>query len=48
MALRAIFYFLVKNSFVYNRLQKEIDEANREGKFSEVVEFSQGQQLPYL
>ncbi|TVY15514.1 Pisatin demethylase [Lachnellula arida] len=48
MALRAIFYFLVKNPRKYEKLMAEIDEAEAEGKFSEYVEFSEGQQLKYL
>jgi cytochrome P450 len=48
MAFRAIFYFLVKNPRTYEKLMEEIDEAEAEGKFSEYVEFSQGQQLKYL
>lgn len=48
MALRAIFYFLVKNPRTYEKLMAEIDEAEAEGKFSEYVGFSEGQQLQYL
>ncbi|TVY32474.1 Pisatin demethylase [Lachnellula subtilissima] len=48
MALRAIFYFLVKTPRTYEKLMREIDAAEAEGKFSEYVEFSEGQQLEYL
>jgi len=48
MALRAIFYFLVKNPRTYEKLMQEIDAADAEGRFSEYVEFSEGQQLEYL
>ncbi|TVY24275.1 Pisatin demethylase [Lachnellula hyalina] len=41
MALRAIFYFLVKNPRTYEKLMQEIDAADAE-------EFSEGQQLEYL
>ena len=48
MAFRAIFYFLVKNPRTYDKLMEEIDEAEAESKFSEYVEFNEGQQLKYL
>jgi cytochrome P450 len=48
MALRAIFYFLVKNPRVYEKLMQEIDQADAEGNLSEYVEFGQGQQMKYM
>jgi hypothetical protein len=48
MGLRAVVYFIVKNPSAYRKLMDEIDEADRVGKLSEMVEFNQGQQLQYL
>jgi cytochrome P450 len=48
MALRAIFYFVVKNPKSYAKLAEEIDAAKKAGRFSEVVEYQQALELPYL
>ncbi len=48
MALRAIFYFLVKNPTTYRKLMDEISQADQEGKLSDFVEFQQGLDLKYL
>ncbi|KFY43171.1 hypothetical protein V495_04123 [Pseudogymnoascus sp. VKM F-4514 (FW-929)] len=47
-ALRAIFYFLVKNPRTYATLAKELQEAEAKGLISEVISFHEGQKLPYL
>ena len=48
MALRAVFYFLVKHPDVYRKLTAEIDLAIQRGELSEMVEFQQGLKLKYL
>ena len=48
MALRAVLYFLVKNQNAYRKLQKEIEDADREGRLSDLVEFQQGSDMKYL
>lgn len=48
MALRAIFYYLVKNPNAYRKVQEEIDHAQAEGKLGELIDFSQGQDLKYM
>lgn len=48
MALRAIFYFLVKHPTVYHKLTHEIDRAEERGELSKLVEFQQGLKLKYL
>ena len=48
ISLRAVFYFIVKNSEVYKKLQTEIDDADKAGKLSEYVTYAQCLELPYL
>ena len=48
MAFRAIFYFLVKNPEAYGKLQTEVDEVQREGKFGTFLEFQQANKMSYL
>lgn len=48
IAIRAIFYFLVKTPQVYARLREEIDQAERDGKLSELVTYEESQGLRYL
>ncbi|KIV90486.1 hypothetical protein PV10_07788 [Exophiala mesophila] len=48
IAIRAIFYFLVKTPQVYARLREEIDQAERDGKLSELVTYEESQTLRYL
>ncbi|KEF59035.1 uncharacterized protein A1O9_03878 [Exophiala aquamarina CBS 119918] len=48
VALRAIFYFLVKNPRVYKKLMDEIDENDRAGKLSSMVTYEQVLAMPYL
>lgn len=48
IALRAIFYFLIKNPETYQSLVHEIEEADRDGRLSPVIEYQQGLKLPYL
>lgn len=46
--MRAIFYYLVKTPKVYAKLRKEIDDADKEGKLSELVSFEESQNMKYL
>ncbi|OQV05155.1 hypothetical protein CLAIMM_09940 [Cladophialophora immunda] len=48
ISLRAIFYNLMKHPQVYQKLQAEIDEADREGKLSPYVTYEECLRLPYL
>lgn len=48
VALRAIFYHLIKNPDKYLKLQQEIDDAQVNGKLSEYITFEESQKLPYL
>jgi hypothetical protein len=48
MALRAIFYFLVKNPKAYQKLNVEIEQADEKGLLSDMVQFQQGLKLTYL
>ncbi|KAJ5543407.1 cytochrome P450 [Penicillium sp. DV-2018c] len=48
ISLRAVIYFLVKNKPVYNKLQKEIDEADHKGELSEYITYRESLNLPYL
>lgn len=48
VALRAIFYFLVKNPRVYKKLMTEIDENDKAGKLSPLVTYEQALAMPYL
>ncbi|ELR10417.1 hypothetical protein VC83_00506 [Pseudogymnoascus destructans] len=47
-ALRAIFYYLVKNPCTYAALVKELQDADAKGLLSDVLSFQEGQKLPYL
>ena len=46
--MRSIFYHVLKNPDVYARLQKEIDDADAQGKLSKCVTFAESNTLPYL
>ncbi|KAE8423593.1 cytochrome P450 [Aspergillus pseudocaelatus] len=48
ISLRAIVYYLMKNPSVYQKLQNEIDEADRAGKLSHYVTYTECLELPYL
>jgi len=48
IALRAIFYYLLKNPTYYAKLRNEIDEAELKGLFSDSVTYAQARQLPYF
>jgi cytochrome P450 len=48
MALRAVFYFVVGDGRVYECLQREIDEADAEGRLGEFVSYSECLEMKYL
>ncbi|KXH41590.1 hypothetical protein CSAL01_01092 [Colletotrichum salicis] len=48
IALRALFYYVLRDKRVYDILQKEIDEAQERGELSPVVTFGESQKLEYL
>ncbi|KAF4834326.1 Cytochrome P450 monooxygenase gsfF [Colletotrichum tropicale] len=48
ISLRAVFYYLLKNKHAYQTLQQEIDNADRDGKLSPVVQYSESLELEYL
>ncbi|KAK1484646.1 hypothetical protein CTAM01_12890 [Colletotrichum tamarilloi] len=48
IALRALFYYVLRDKRVYDILQKEIDEAQAKGELSPVVTFGESQKLVYL
>ncbi|PVH73614.1 cytochrome P450 [Cadophora sp. DSE1049] len=48
ISLRAILYYIIKTPKSYERLQSEIDEADRAGKLSEFVTYGESLELEYL
>ncbi|KAK4155691.1 cytochrome P450-like protein [Chaetomidium leptoderma] len=52
ISLSAVFYFLLKNPAALARLRREIDDASRQGRFSDcetgLVTWHESQTLPYL
>ncbi|OQV06977.1 hypothetical protein CLAIMM_11473 [Cladophialophora immunda] len=48
IAMRACFYYLLKNPAAYAELQKELDEAAETGQISKPVKFSEASRLPLL
>lgn len=48
ISLRAIIYYLIKNPSAYEKLQQEIDAADREGKLSKFVTYAECLELKYL
>lgn len=48
ISLRSIFYFLLHDKSAYKTLQNEIDEADRAGKLSPTITFSESLELEYL
>ncbi|OHE92206.1 hypothetical protein CORC01_12500 [Colletotrichum orchidophilum] len=48
IALRAMFYYVLRDKRVYDVLQKEIDEAQARGELSPVITFAESQKLEYL
>ncbi|KIX01166.1 uncharacterized protein Z518_08891 [Rhinocladiella mackenziei CBS 650.93] len=48
ISLRAVFYYVIRDRRVYEKLQQEIDEADKAGKLSRFVTFAESLELPYL
>ncbi|KAJ6442534.1 Pisatin demethylase [Purpureocillium lavendulum] len=48
ISLRAIFYYLAQNPKCYQKAQREVDDADRDGLLSEHVTYAECLQLPYL
>ncbi|KAL3958241.1 hypothetical protein ACCO45_006403 [Purpureocillium lilacinum] len=48
ISLRAIFYYLAKDPRCYQKAQREVDDADRDGLLSEHVTYAECLQLPYL
>ncbi|KAH7024061.1 putative cytochrome P450 oxidoreductase [Ilyonectria destructans] len=48
IALSSIFFHILRNPGVYNKLRSELDEALASGAISDPITFKQGQELPYL
>ncbi|KAF5987957.1 cytochrome P450 monooxygenase [Fusarium bulbicola] len=48
ISLRAVVYFVIKTPQVYEKLQKEIDEADQAGHLSEYVTYQESLKLPYF
>jgi cytochrome P450 len=48
ISLRSIFYYLLHDKSAYKTLQNEIDEADRAGKLSPTITFSESLELEYL
>lgn len=48
MATRSIFYHVLRDQHVYDKLQAEIDEAEQQGRLSDPITFNEAMQLPYL
>jgi cytochrome P450 len=46
ISLRAVFYYLLENKQVYEKLQREIDQAA--DKFSPIITYTESLQLEYL
>ncbi|KAF2683060.1 cytochrome P450 [Lentithecium fluviatile CBS 122367] len=48
IALRSVFYYLMKNKHAYQILQKEIGEAHARGKLSPYITYTESLRLDYL
>lgn len=48
ISLRAVFYYIIQDKRVYQKLQREIDEAHKLGKLSPVITYAESLQLEYL
>ncbi|KAL4948676.1 cytochrome P450 [Aspergillus filifer] len=48
IAIRAVLYYLMKTPKAYNKLMAEIDEADRDGRVSQKIQYNEALKLPYL
>ncbi|KAL2807762.1 cytochrome P450 [Aspergillus granulosus] len=47
-SLQALVYYLLRHPVYLNRLQSELDAAQERGELSEIVQYTEAQNLPYL
>jgi cytochrome P450 len=48
ISLRAVFYYVIRDPQVYERLRNEIDAADRAGRLSKYVTYAESLELEYL
>lgn len=48
ISLRSIFYYLLRDKSAYKTLQNEIDEADKAGKLSPIITYSESLELEFL
>ncbi|KAJ5363950.1 cytochrome P450 [Penicillium cataractarum] len=48
ISLRAIIYYLVQNRSAYEKLRKEVDDADKNGRLSRYITYAECLELPYL
>lgn len=48
IALRAAFYFIIRDRDIYHRVQAEVDDANKKGELSFPVKYAEALKLPLL
>jgi cytochrome P450 len=48
ISLRAIIYYLIQNQSAYEKLQKEVDDADKNWKLSPYITYAECLELPYL
>jgi cytochrome P450 len=48
ISLRAVFYYVLRDQQVYDRLRNEIDAADQAGKLSKYVTYAESLELEYL
>ncbi|KAG9767418.1 hypothetical protein KCU88_g7459, partial [Aureobasidium melanogenum] len=48
IALRSVFYYLLKNPSAYKQLMQELDEAAEKGELSSPVKYAEANKLPFL
>lgn len=48
ISLRAMVYYIVKTPRVYDKIQNEIDEADRNNQLSKFITYEECLKLPYL
>ncbi|QGI65311.1 hypothetical protein CEK26_009260 [Fusarium fujikuroi] len=48
ISLRAVVYFVIRTPRVYEKLQREIDDADQAGQLSEYVTYQESLELPYF
>ena len=46
--MQSFFYHILKDAKVYEKIELELNEANRLGKLSEPIQYQESLQLPYF